>query len=64
MSGKNAFCLGFNPNIQIPKYKKIYINLDGFPDVEVVEIIRDGKKLVFPTWEFWQLLKNGMNNER
>lgn len=42
-------------NIKIPKNHTVMIDLDNL-DPEIIIIIRNGKKLTFPTWEFWQIL--------
>ena len=37
-------------------YPQLEINFDQI-DFEVIKIIRDGKTLIFPLWEFWQVLE-------
>jgi hypothetical protein len=38
------------------KYGKICIDLD-LTEFEVIEIKRNDKTLIFPIWEFWQILE-------
>lgn len=53
--------LGYDINIKKKEsYKNLFINLDQ-TDFEVIKIIRHGKEIYFPTWEFWQILETKHN---
>lgn len=53
--------LTYDFNIKIKEsYKKLFINLDQ-TDFELITIIRHGKEIYFPTWEFWQILESQHN---
>lgn len=41
--------------INTKEIKYIELNLDQI-DPEIIYVIRNGKKLTFPAWEFWQTL--------
>lgn len=45
-------------NIKINKIMELIIDfdVDQLKDIEIIKVKRDGKCLIFPLWEFWQVL--------